>query len=65
MSQTLYLERGHIAGAVDFTKYVFEFGPIRMRKNEPTLFDFSVAELATKVQPFALRKAETARLNEH
>lgn len=30
-----------------------------------TLFDFSVAELATKVQPFAIRKADAARQNEH
>lgn len=46
MSQSLYIERGHIAGAVDFTKYVFEFGQLQMKKNEPTLFDFSVAKVA-------------------
>jgi hypothetical protein len=45
MSQQLFIERGHIAGPVDFTKFTYSFDPIEMRKNEPSIFSFSLAKV--------------------
>ena len=43
--QSLYIERAAVPGKVDFTKCVFEFGDVEMRKNEPSLFTFSLAKI--------------------
>ena len=43
--QNLYIERASVPGRVDFTKCVFEFGAVEMRKNEPSVFSFSLAQI--------------------
>lgn len=53
MAQAIYLERGAHPGPVDFTKFVYSIGSISMRKNEPTLFDFSVAHVSDVTGWFA------------